>query len=397
MYYIGVQSNNYPEERNIINKVNNASYIYKTSFESPPKYLTYIFIRIIKKIELLFNRRHFFIKPNPINNSFFLDFQKDIHFFHFFNSTLFGKNNWGVTFETLVPYHDHNTINVFLRDEKVIFDHKNDVKRISKKNCKFIIAISECSYNIQKEYLNHFPFYKKRILKKTHILHPPQKLLLEKYIKPDVSNGITFMFIGSEFLCKGAIEILRTFSKIKDQYLNFNLILIGDFDRTNGRCEITENEIFAFKKLINSSPSRISYLKRMPNDKVLKKMKEEVHIGLLPTHADTYGYSVLEFQAAGCPVISTNIRSLPEINNEECGWMIEIPKSSLGEPFSRRKSELIHMQNIIENRLTEIMIDIIKNPKIIRSKGEKSLERIKKYHCVKEYEKKLQKIYEKAK
>ena len=38
------------------------------------------------------------------------------------------------------------------------------------------------------------------------------------------------------------------------------------------------------------------------------------HIGLLPTYNDSYGYSVIEFFSYGCPVITTNILALPEIN-----------------------------------------------------------------------------------
>lgn len=54
-------------------------------------------------------------------------------------------------------------------------------------------------------------------------------------------------------------------------------------------------------------------------------------VGLLPTWADTYGYSVLEFQACGCPVISSNTRGLPEINNNEAGWIINMPLTKLKE------------------------------------------------------------------
>lgn len=397
MYKIGFQFNNYPEVRNILSKIDDAKYIKKVSFKEKSKYLEFI-TRVVKKIERVLKIKNYFIKPYPHTiYAFKSDYQKDIHFFHFFNSILYGKNKWGVTFETLVPYHDQDIINVFLRDEKVVFKSADAVKRIAKKKCKFIIAISECSYKIQSEYLNYYPKYKNKILRKTHILHPPQKVLMDKYNKPDFSKGINFMFVGSEFLCKGAIEILRVFDKLKKSYPNFNLILIGDFDRSNGRCVISENEINELKAIINSNQDRISYYKNIPNKEVLTKMKEKAHVGLLPTHADTYGYSVLEFQSTGCPVISTNVRSLPEINNEGCGWIIPIPKSSLGEPFSRKTSELIDVQNSIENQLTTIMIDIINNPMIIKEKAEKSLSRIKYYHCPSKYSKNLETIYNKIK
>ena len=58
----------------------------------------------------------------------------------------------------------------------------------------------------------------------------------------------------------------------------------------------------------------IFYHKILFNSEVMNILKN-THVGLLPTYADTYGYSVLEAQSFGCPVITTNIRAMPEINN----------------------------------------------------------------------------------
>ncbi|MFW2788163.1 glycosyltransferase, partial [Acinetobacter baumannii] len=60
-------------------------------------------------------------------------------------------------------------------------------------------------------------------------------------------------------------------------------------------------------------------------------IRDRHHIGLLPTWADTFGYSVLEFQACGCPVISTDVRALSEINNNDIGWLINVDKNKYGE------------------------------------------------------------------
>lgn len=397
MYKIGIQFSNYPETRNILNKIDDASYIKKVSFKETPRYLE-LFFRVIKKIERVLKIKNYFIKPYP--NTIFAfksNYQKDIHFFHFFNSILYGKNKWGVTFETLVPYHDQNIINIFLRDEKVVFNSKDAVKKISKKNCKFIIAISECSYKIQSEYLNYFPRYKDKILSKTHILHPPQKVLMNKYKKPNFSKGINFMFVGSEFLCKGGIEILRVFNTLKNTYPNFNLILIGDFNRSNGRCVISKSEMEELQSIIKENKDRIKHFVNMPNNEVLNNMVNIAHVGLLPTHADTYGYSVLEFQSAGCPVISTNGRALKEINNEDCGWMIDVSKSKLGEPLSRTEEELQSMQSSIEKQLLIHVEEILKNPDSIKDKALKSIERIKKNHCPLNYSNELSSIYDNVK
>lgn len=226
-----------------------------------------------------------------------------------------------------------------------------------------------------------------------HVLHPPQKLLMDGYEKPDFSDGVNFMFVGREFLCKGGIEILRVFDKIKNLYPLFKLTLIGDFEQSNGRCFLLEDEVNELRTIIKNNGHRIRYFKSLSNNEVLKTMSEEIHVGLLPTHADTYGYSVLEFQSAGCPVISTNVRALPEINNDDCGWLINVPQSRLGEPIANTESELISLQKIIEEQLLDIMVEILEDPDLIRNKGLKSIKRIKEEHNEVEYSKKLLNIY----
>ncbi|WP_241627814.1 glycosyltransferase, partial [Rosenbergiella epipactidis] len=63
------------------------------------------------------------------------------------------------------------------------------------------------------------------------------------------------------------------------------------------------------------------------------------HIGLLPTWADTYGYSLLEFMAAGCPVISTNVRALTEINSSDRGYIINLPLNNIKEVFIKNEED----------------------------------------------------------
>lgn len=388
MYKIGIQYVYYPEVRNIINKVDSAAYC---QFEVKGSFIS----RIVSKI-----RRTFKIKIKKITTreiySFKPNYSKEADFFHLFNSISYGKNNWGVTFETVVPFHEEDKINLFLRGEEVFFGNNSSLEKLNNPKCKFIIAISKSSFNLQAEYLNYYPSMKKKILSKMHVLHPPQKILIDVYEKPNISGGVNFMFIGREFLCKGGIEILRVFEKIKIRHPYFTLTLIGDFEQSNGRFFLLDYELDELRAIIKNNCERIRYFKSLPNKEVLKMMVEEIHVGLLPTHADTYGYSVLEFQSAGCPVITTNARALPEINNNECGWLIGIPKSRLGEPFSKTDSELVTIQKIIEEQLVDIMIEILESPSIIEKKGAKSIERIKENHCEVKYSKKLSNIYNRS-
>lgn len=100
-------------------------------------------------------------------------------------------------------------------------------------------------------------------------------------------------------------------------------------------------------KIISRYQSNIKHYVRLPNQEVLKLLKN-THVGLLPTWADSFGYSVLEAQAAGCPVITTDVRAHPEINNNEIGWVMEVPKKVNGracidgELMRNRFSQTLH-------------------------------------------------------
>ena len=121
-----------------------------------------------------------------------------------------------------------------------------------------------------------------------------------------------------------------------------------------------------------------------------------VHVGLLPTYADTYGYSVLEFQAAGCPVISTNVRALPEINNEEIGWIIEVPRNQLGEALYTTKNDRMETGRAIRCGLKRAIDEIMENRLIISRKADAALKHISDRHSPEVFSSRLREIYSKA-
>lgn len=104
------------------------------------------------------------------------------------------------------------------------------------------------------------------------------------------------------------------------------------------------------------------------------------HVALLPTYADTYGYFVLEAQACGCPVISTDIRALPEINNNECGWVINVPKDGNGNAIINTQEQRQAFSANLQEKLESIVQKIICNPAVILDKGQKALGQIKTKH-----------------
>jgi glycosyltransferase involved in cell wall biosynthesis len=157
----------------------------------------------------------------------------------------------------------------------------------------------------------------------------------------------------------------------------------------------TEADVIWAKEKIASNSDWITYYSNLPNSEVLGLMKR-AHIGLLPTYADTYGYSVLEFQASGCPVITTNIRALPEINNDQVGWLIDVPRNSLGEALYTTESARRELGNRISGGLESIIEQIMLEPKLILKKSQSAFEQIHNNHDPADYGERLTQIYRDA-
>ncbi len=322
--------------------------------------------------------------PQWALNLFYQPFKTKNSIIHFFNGINFGEQKWITTFETSLPR---------IGNVSSLFTHWA-VKRMVKGNCTKLLALSECTYNIQRKFLiENFPDYAKHILNKTEVLHPPQEILLRDYnFKPDASHTVIFTFVGNEFFRKGGREILEIFLKLHGEGYRFLLNVVSNFSSDTYASKTSQKDVEAIKNKIKYLPPCIKIRGSLPNTAVIKLFQQS-HVGLLPTYADTYGYSVLEAQSCGCPVITTDIRALPEINNEECGWVIPVPKDENGNGLLGSDQDRLVFSDLVKNGLFENVKNILEHPETIKAKGLASLERIKKYHNPRQHAQKLHQIY----
>lgn len=306
---------------------------------------------------------------------------------HFFNGICLSRQKWMTTFENALPR---------LSGAPKWLENKA-VKQMAANNCIKLIAFSDCTYQIQKNYLNkNYPIYAEPILAKTMVLHPPQQKLMDNLEPKSYTNRIDFVFIGADFFRKGGLECLKAFKSLKkNNYSNWHFSIISSLQINDYASKATSKELSEALEIINNNSENITLYRSLPNNEVLNILKQS-HIGLLPTYADTYGYSVLEAQACGCPVVSTDISALPEINNNDCGWIINVPKDALGNGILRTAEERKTFSQIIEKELYTIVKEILNNPDSIKIKGEKALARIKEQHDPEKHAQRLLEIYQEA-
>ena len=318
---------------------------------------------------------------------------------HTFNSVCMLRGiPWAVTFESTVPRTNQTVGRPWEKNgEPFIPDifTRRSLHLLTDSSCKACIALSDSARRIQDNMLNQMigdPAFARIIQEKTVVIHPPQDALVDaceiKKKFSTISSCVEFIFVGRNFFCKGGPMLIEAMEKFSEK-VNFHLTVVSNLD---DKLFSTGEERKKWANILEKTPW-ITWFKSLPNEKVLHLCKK-AHIGCLPTFKDTYGYSVLEMQACGCPVITTNVRALPEINNKNCGWIVPLEIDKIGGEV------ILYSDKDEEARRTELLLglercleEIFGNLEMVEPKAVHALGRIKKGHSPEEYAKKVSMIY----
>lgn len=367
----GYLDTNYAEERLIIGKVEDTVYI---KMPKETARITCIGTQYEKDIESHRKLTEACYSPSK--------YVPDVDLIHTFNMVCSIDRPWCASFETSMPC-------VWPRTEEENEYFRRLLYYMERSNCKALYALSGNAYKIQKNMLENRISESRvdMLMKKTKVLHPPQPILIskEEFNKKHDIQKIHFIFIGRSFFIKGGKEMLQVLSEFESRY-DFKLTLISSMEYDDYFTHAPYEEMVKCREVIKKK-AWIDYYESLPNKMVLEKCKQ-ASVGIFPSVGDTYGYVVLETQAAGCPVITTNIRAFPEINNNECGWICEVPVDSFG--ICIRDREI--WSKILRQELRKCLQDIFDHQDSIKEKGKKAIERIRNMHDPYKYQKELSKL-----
>ncbi|MBM3428569.1 MAG: glycosyltransferase family 4 protein [Bacteroidetes bacterium] len=367
---VGYTGNNYPEKRNIIGRVEQNRYVNLSS----KNYFAYI------------NRINFWWKNffgRSLMASDYYQFRSiaplGVEGIHFFNSVCYSNTPWITTFETLLPYFDRVKRDFkrnpkweqWAQDPHIV----RAMQALSSDSCKKILALSQHTKKIQEEVLCHFPEFEKSILQKLDVLHPPQSAV--EYQPRTFNGAFQLVFVGRAFYRKGGQELVHALDRLQKE-IPLHLTIVSSLDAENGWPGINPKQIEEDKAWLKSQ-HWITYHEKLDNDEVLR-LFEKSHLGFLPTWQDTYGYSVLEMQSRGCPVVTTAVRSLPEINPNTVGWTLMHDTNLWGEwkeiPTSRASS----ISDQLASDIYQVTSAILQTPQAMEAKGRAAVERVRQEH-----------------
>jgi glycosyltransferase involved in cell wall biosynthesis len=318
-------------------------------------------------------------KPNPQWINLHDDFDlNDCIGYHFWNATSFSKKPWVTTLE--LPCC-----------EPLRLEH------LSRSQCKKIFCISSWVMDYQKNLVEDSP-YRDDILPKLELLHPAQNpnITESDLISKNFDGTLKFLFVGRDFFRKGGYECVKAFSRIIKLGLDAELTIVSQLTTNDYPVPAPQANLEHALKLIEGSQGKIKVFPEISQQEVFNLMATS-HIGLLPTYNDSYGYSVLEFFSYGCPVITTNILALPEINHPDRGWIMEMPLVDSGggiQLIDRTSPEKnANMSALSTELLVEIFCSILADRSQLNSKSIAALRYIEQSHYLQKNIETLEKIY----
>ena len=366
-YIIGTNSLDYNPKRNFGGLPFKSFTVKKTM--DLCRIMDYLYFKIKKKSHPFFS------------NTFFGFGWNNISMFHFFNSVSLSDKPWVVTFENEIP-------RPYLKSEYL-------VKRLTHKSCKKIIAFCDRAKNIETYLLDKYPELKQAILDKLIVLQPPQSLYVQSVNEKDYSLPVTFTFVGVDFFRKGGAEILKATEKLISEGHDFKLNIVSQFKKGEWKDEhVTIADVEKTKEIIQRNNKFITHYYSLSSDKIMDLFKQS-HVGLLPSYGETYGYVVLEAQACGCAVITSDMPPFREFNDNQFGWLINVPLIERNGTLDSNLSgeHLALFQDALYLGLYNAMKEAIENKDLLKEKAQKAIEHIRKDHSPEKRAKTLEEIY----
>jgi glycosyltransferase involved in cell wall biosynthesis len=143
-------------------------------------------------------------------------------------------------------------------------------------------------------------------------------------------NELRLVFVGGHFARKGGLAILKLAEKARDRGVPLHVTIVSSLEYGDGVWTDPTNDSFYEPYLKLLDLPNITLIRGAPNAEVQAIMHRS-HVSLLPTFADTYGYSAVEGMANFTPVIGTTQGALPEFINATNGVLLNIETNDVGE------------------------------------------------------------------
>jgi glycosyltransferase involved in cell wall biosynthesis len=297
--------------------------------------------------------------------------EQRIDCYHYFNSIPLNGVPFVCTFESTVPRWwgvDDDT-------------WQRGIDILCSDSCRKLFAISRNAGELMRSFLSKYSTnVANQIMGKVEALYPPQAIHAAANSGKFNSDGpLKIAFVGADFYRKGGYEFVCAIDDLLAFGLDLHVQIVSNLTPRqedypwNQDAEARANHT---REILHRYPDRIMFHSGMTASEVWDAFANS-HLAVLPSFHDTFGFSVLEAQSALCPVITTNQRAFPEINDDEIGWIVALPVDNFNQ-VSLRPEAFPGLSRTLQEKLYHLILSIVNTPRIqIREKAERARERIR--------------------
>lgn len=242
---------------------------------------------------------------------------RGVDLYHCYNRVYLGRRPWGVTFETHLPR--------FIVNPRTSWVYRRACERLAAPACRFIVAMSEMA---RRTFEATHPELAGAVVDKLSVIYPAQAT----FRSPDQVQTrwdtppeppLRCLFVGNAFFRKGGPPLLRAVERLHQQGAQIQLDVVSTLETGDYVTGAGDAELSWARDRLSRAPFTLR--SNLPPDAVLARM-DDADLLLLPTLDDSFGMVVVEALSRGTPVLTTDLRALPEINPAGTGLVVEMPR-----------------------------------------------------------------------
>lgn len=240
---------------------------------------------------------------------------------HSINRIPLGATPYVVTFESHLPRYWWNYGDAL---------NQACVRSLASSRCRAIVAMSHAAARTFARQHKSSP-HASKLLDKLVVVYPnipiPDKPDL---LADDACETLRLAFVGAHFGRKGGCVAVRVAELARERRLPIHVTIVSKLERGADIWTDPQRPEFFDPYLRLLDAENVTFHTGAPNDEVLDIFARS-HISMLPTFADTFGFTAIESMARWTPTLATRQGALPEFIDDDCGIMLDLETDDVGE------------------------------------------------------------------
>ncbi len=226
-----------------------------------------------------------------------------VHFPHF-NVPIFYGGKFMVTIHDLI--HQHFSMQRATTHSHVIhklkqFSYKKVFER-AVKNSEKIIAPSQF---VKKQLMDEWRVNSQKIIVTYEAVDNNIVTAVSKMKHGNLVGNPYIFYVGNAHPHKNVEGLIKAFLRIKKDYPNLKLVLAG-------------HDHYFWQRIRKEYQNPDIIYKGYVTDEELVSLYKNALMFVMPSFEEGFGIPILEAMALGCPVVSSNAGSLPEVGGDAC-------------------------------------------------------------------------------